>query len=160
MARRFAADARTTVRRAEAEARSEGGRSIGAEHLLLALSAQQETRAANMLAAANLDHEAITNALEHEFRRSLQAAGVAIEISDRLPVLADPARRLRMSQSAKLALQRALQLTIRRADKRLETTHLLLGILSAERGTVPRALEAAGVDRLHLIESAERALSA
>jgi ATP-dependent Clp protease ATP-binding subunit ClpA len=160
MARRFAADARTTVKRAEAEARSEGGRSIRAEHLLLALSAQEGTHAANVLAAAGLDHEAISNALEHEFRRSLQAAGIAIESSERLPVVDDPVRRLRMSQSAKLALQRALLVAAKRADKRLETTHLLLGVLSAERGTVARALEAADVDRLHLIESAEHALSA
>jgi ATP-dependent Clp protease ATP-binding subunit ClpA len=160
VARRFAADARTAVRRAEAEARSEGGRSIGAEHLLLALSAQQGTGAANVLAAAGLDHESIGNALESGFRRSLQAVGVTIESPEPLPVASDPTRRLRMGQSAKRALQRALLLAARRADKRLETTHLLLGILSAERGTVPRALEEADVDRLRLIESAERALSA
>ena len=160
MARRFAADARTTVRRAEAEARSEGGRSIGAEHLLLALSAQQGTRAANVLAAASLDHEAISNALEHEFRRNLQAAGVAIETSEPLhrrrscaPVADGP-----VGEACLAARAVACSQTRRQTARR--TTHLLLGVLSAERGTVPRALEAADVDRLHLIDSAERALSA
>jgi D-alanyl-D-alanine carboxypeptidase len=38
--------------------------------------------------------------------------------------------------------------------------HLLLGILRAEIGTVPRALALAGIDRAHLVLRVEQALTA
>jgi hypothetical protein len=42
--------------------------------------------------------------------------------------------------------------------KDLQPAHLLLGILQAEAGTVPRALALAGVDRAGLAERARQAL--
>ena len=48
--------------------------------------------------------------------------------------------------SLKLALERAMTLATQRGDRRITVRHLLAGVLAAERGRVPRALELAGVD--------------
>ncbi len=56
----------------------------------------------------------------------------------------------RWGASAKLALQRSLAAAVARGDRAIGAGHLLLGVLAAGRGTVPRALEAAGVDRAEL----------
>jgi hypothetical protein len=45
-----------------------------------------------------------------------------------------------------------------RGDRRIFPTHILLAILSADEGTVPRALDAAGVDTGALVASAEATL--
>jgi ATP-dependent Clp protease ATP-binding subunit ClpA len=156
--RKFAADARTTVRRAETEARAEGSRSIEAEHLLLALAREQDTDAVRVLTAAGLDHQALRDALDGQSRAALAAAGV--ELGHDVPQPRRSGKKpLRIGQSGKLALQRALAASTKRGDRRLETSHLLIGILRAEHGTVPRALDYVQVDRQHLISSAEAALS-
>lgn len=157
--RKFAADARTIVRRAETEARTEGSRSIEAEHLLLALTRQHDTDAVRVLEAAGLDHDTLRDALEGQSREALAAAGVEIGDDVPPPRHVSDRRHLRMGQSGKLALQRALVASTKRGDRRLETSHLLVGILRAEHGTVPRALAQIHVDRQHLIASAEAALS-
>ncbi len=157
--RRFAAEARATVERAGAEARREGSRAIEAEHLLLALSAARDTSASRVLKSAGLDHEAIRDALDGAFRTSLRAAGV--ELVDRGPVTGRVVGvgHLRMGQSAKLVLQRALVVAAKRGDRQLRTSHLLVGLLRAEYGTVPRALAHAEIDRQDLMSSAEKALA-
>jgi ATP-dependent Clp protease ATP-binding subunit ClpA len=157
--RRFAADARTIVQRAEALARAEGSRSVESEHLLLALTLQKDTDPARLLAGVGLDHDRLREALNGQFRDALTAAGV--ELSDDEPPRrqTNASQRLRIGQSGKLALQRALAATAQRGDKRLETSHLLLGILRAEHGTVPRALAHAQIDQQQLIASAEAALA-
>jgi Clp amino terminal domain, pathogenicity island component len=43
--------------------------------------------------------------------------------------------------------------------KDLQPAHLLLGILQAEVGTVPRALALAGIDRTDLADRARRSLA-
>ena len=44
-------------------------------------------------------------------------------------------------------MQRATTVAKEHGDRYLRPTHLLLGVLAAEEGTVPRALAGAGVDR-------------
>lgn len=157
--RKFASEARTVVRRAETEARAEGSRSIEAEHLLLALSTPEDTRAARVLAEAGLDHDVLRGALDGQFRDALSAAGVELGEDGPPARQASAAQRPRIGQSGKLALQRALLATAKRGDKRLEACHLLIGILRAEHGTVPRALDHAQIDRQQLAASAEAALA-
>ena len=49
--------------------------------------------------------------------------------------------------SAKRGLERALEEAKRRGDRRIGCEHILLGLLRAEHGTVPRLLAAEGIDR-------------
>lgn len=155
---RFGKEARTVVRRAETEARADGSRTVDAEHLLLALTSPEAMSSARVLSEAGLGHDELRDALENQFRDALAAAGVELE-GEGPPVReASAAKRLRIGQSGKLALQRALLVTARRGDRRIDACHLLIGILSAEHGTVPRALAHAQIDRRELIVSAEAAL--
>ena len=55
--------------------------------------------------------------------------------------------KLRWGASAKRGLERALEEAKRRGDRRIGPEHILLGLLRAEHGTVPRLLAAEGIDR-------------
>ena len=48
-------------------------------------------------------------------------------------------------QSAKLALVRALQVTVDRGHKRIDDRHLLIALSLAEAGVMPRVLHTLGV---------------
>jgi ATP-dependent Clp protease ATP-binding subunit ClpA len=142
MFERFTKDARAVTIRAQQEARALGSPTIEAEHLLLALA----DRSGGVLAEAGLDREGVRAALDAEAERSLAAAGVAWDVPS--PVIASAAPRF--ATSSKLALERALRAAVERGDRRLTADHVLLGILRAEVGTVPRALAIAGIDRAAL----------
>jgi ATP-dependent Clp protease ATP-binding subunit ClpA len=149
MFERFARDARQVVKSAETEARERGSATIEAEHLLLALTdCDPTTPAGETLAAAGLDRAALEQALASERERSLMSVGISIHDFD-LPA-PHPAARPRMAASAKSALEHALRISLVRADKRIGPGHILLALLRAEAGTVPRALAEAGVDRREL----------
>lgn len=64
MFERFTTGARTAVINAQVEARSLGHDRIGTEHLLLALLADPQTRLAQRLRAAGLDHDKARRALD------------------------------------------------------------------------------------------------
>ena len=53
----------------------------------------------------------------------------------------------RWGASAKQALERAVEEAKRRGDRHIGCEHILLGLLRAEHGTVPRLLAAEGIDR-------------
>ena len=72
-----------------------------------------------------------------------------------LPVAGQP----RWGESAKMALRRATIAAKDRGDRQLTPTHILIGVLRAREGTVPRALAAAGVDPAELAAHAEATLS-
>lgn len=156
MMERFARRSRTVVVRAREEAVREGSGTVEAEHLLLALADGEASSARRVLLDVGLDGDAVRGALEREHERSLAAVGVAAEAFD-LP----PATRFggepRWSTSAKLAMERALHAAQARSDRSIEPLHLLLGVLAAPAGRVPRALEAAGVDRTALFDAARAA---
>ena len=137
---RFAKDARAIVLAAsQEEAQTRGTGTVEAEHLLLALSAHPS------LQHLGLDHDRIEQALIQEEERSLASVGISAGDFDD-PTVSAPAHRLRLATSAKLALQRALTTAQHRHDRRIETHHLLLGVLAADHGRVPRALQIAGID--------------
>ena len=52
-----------------------------------------------------------------------------------------------------------MKAAVARSDKRIAGGHLLLGVLAAEAGTVPRALAIAGIDRQELRARAAAGLS-
>jgi ATP-dependent Clp protease ATP-binding subunit ClpA len=137
---RFTKDARAIVLAAsQEEAQTRGTGTVQAEHLLLALSAQPS------LQHLDLDHDRIEQALIQEEERSLASVGIAAGDFEEPAASATP-HRTRLATSAKLALQRALMTAQSRHDRRIETHHLLLGVLAADHGRVPRALDIAGID--------------
>ena len=146
MFNRFTGEARRVVRCAEREARELGSPTVEAEHLLLALTWADEPT----MAAAGLDRETIVYALDAEREQSLMSVGIAA--GD----IGVPPRRIeghpRVAASARIALERALKAAAARRDRRVVAGHILLGLLAAEAGTVPRALAQAGVDRRELAD--------
>ncbi len=153
-------DLHKTIALARTEARNLGSSRIEAEHLLLALASQPQLSAGRLLNAKGLDPATIRGALDLEFARSLGAVGISLHgfsLPDaRLSVLGA----LPFAQSAKLALQRAIKArTGRGRSRRLDSLHLLIGILSADGGTAARALGAIEVDRGALVARARAGLA-
>jgi ATP-dependent Clp protease ATP-binding subunit ClpA len=142
MFERFTSDARTVVKAAETNARGLGSPTVEAEHLLLALASH--TPPVTPLEQAGLDHDAVLAALDHARERSLMAVGLAAGDFDLPP--APVTRHPRFAASAKTALALAVKASAARHDRHIAAGHVLLGVLAAEAGTVPRALAAAGVD--------------
>ena len=143
----FADNTRILTEQASEIARELGSSTVEAEHLLLA-AAGAEGPAAQALRDEGLDFDGIASALVREMQRSLAAVGVSADPLHFAPDVTRP----RFATSAKLALERALKTAIlQRREKQITVRHLILGILEAERGTVPRALECAGVDRSALL---------
>jgi D-alanyl-D-alanine carboxypeptidase len=138
-------NARTIVHKGRDEAQRGGSGSIEAEHLLLAIADQSDL--APILTSVGLSPEGIRRALDGEFEQSLRAVGVEVRAADLPPASPDPADWPRIGASARLALERAAAVSL---GRRLQPVHVLLGVLAAEVGTVPRALALAGVDRLEL----------
>lgn len=143
----------TVLTRAEHEAREDGSKTIEAQHLLLAIAAEPTPATHRVL--ANLDHETIRGALEREFEHSLSVVGVSVGNYD-LPKPTRGPGHPKMGASAKLAMERGVFGAARKKD--LRPVHLLLGVLKAEAGTVPRALALAGVDRADLMTRAQEEL--
>ncbi|WP_327104068.1 Clp protease N-terminal domain-containing protein [Nonomuraea glycinis] len=141
----------TIIEQGSAEAHQDGSATIEAQHLLLAIAAQPEPT----LESAGLDHRTIRDALEREFEHSLAAAGVPRAAFDLPRPTRNPQPPTQLGASAKLALER-LARSHRKKD--LRPAHLLLGILQAQAGTVPRALALAGVDRADLTARVLRTL--
>ena len=142
--------------RAQHEAREDDSATIEACHLLLAIAGDPEPTAHELLGSVGLDQRAIRAALKREYERSLRTAGVSSvgyeqPRPSRLP--AHPA----IGTSAKLALERGLASVARKKDVR--PAHVLLGVLSAQFGTLPRALALAGIDQGDLTARIRRTLS-
>ncbi len=133
---RFTRDARATVVASREEARASGQHTVESEHLLLALAARPEL---------GLDRDRLATALAHEEEQSLAAVGVAASALE--PRARRRARREpQFATSSKLALQRAVAAAAKRSDRRLTAGHVLLGVIAAEHGRVPRALRIAEID--------------
>lgn len=157
MFERFKKDSRAVVLDAMAEARVRPEARIEAEHLLLALARRPGWDAGRVLAEVGLDHERLRGVLDAEVEHTLEAVGVAagtIRIPDStLPMAGKP----RWGESAKVALRRAQTVAHHRGDRHIGPMHILLGVLRADEGTVPRALAGAGVDPAELTARAEAA---
>ncbi|MFD8542535.1 Clp protease N-terminal domain-containing protein [Streptomyces sp. NPDC059649] len=138
------------------EAREDGSATIEAHHLLLAVAAEYEATTHQVLNTAGLDRRAIRDALDREFEHSLQTVGVSPS-AHALPRPTPAARQPKIGASAKLALERSFASVGRKKD--LRPAHLLVGILQAQVGTVPRALALAAVDQADLVSRVQQALS-
>jgi ATP-dependent Clp protease ATP-binding subunit ClpA len=144
------------IERGKDEAQQDGSAAVEAQHLLLAMAAGADNPARRILVSAGLDHQALRGALDKEFEHSLAAAGVTATAFG-LPAPSGAAERpSRLGASTRQALVRAMDAANRK--KNLEAAHLLLGILGAQAGTVPRALALADVSQADLAERVRRAL--
>jgi ATP-dependent Clp protease ATP-binding subunit ClpA len=157
MATTFGTYVHTIIEQAGHHAGEDGSATIEAQHLLLAIAAQQGTTAHQVLTSVGLDRQAIREALDREFEHSLRAAGVSLAAFDLLQPSSDPTPSARVGASAKLALERGVAAAARKKD--LQPAHLLLGILEARLGTVPRALALAGIDQADLTARVRQALA-
>jgi ATP-dependent Clp protease ATP-binding subunit ClpA len=145
MTMRFAKEARLVVEEATEIARDAGATSVEAEHLLLAV-ASHDTPVAAVLRRHGLDFDGLMSALADETARSLAAVGVTAGAVPFSPF----AERPRLAASAKAALEQTLRIALAHGDKQLTSGHVTLAVLKPARGTVPRALACAGVDRAEL----------
>lgn len=139
---------KTMLDRATTEARLDGSTTVEAQHLLLAIAGDQGSAAGRVLALGGLDRSAIREALDREFEHSLSAVGVdrsAFGVPSATP---DLQRVPHPGASIRLALERGVASGV---SPDLQPAQLLLGILQAEVGTVPRTLALAGVDRADLV---------
>lgn len=148
---RLGSDVRRIVVEARALAQRVAAPTLEAEHLLLAAARVSDTTACNALADAGLGYDELVAALDAEVETSLAAVGVSLS-SFTLPPVRPGARTPRWGASAGLALRRANRVAADRRERRLSSEHLLLGLLRAPAGTVPRALRLAGVDPVELAE--------
>jgi ATP-dependent Clp protease ATP-binding subunit ClpA len=139
---------KTILARAGHEAQLDGSTTVEAQHLMLAIAADPGTAAGSALISAGLDRAAIREALNREFEHSLGTAGVSASAFDLPPATPDPNRQPHLGASVQLTLERAAKAA---AGSDLQPAHLLIGILQAEVGTVPRALALTDVDRADLI---------
>lgn len=139
------------------EAHQDGSATIEAHHLLLVIAAEREPATRQVLGPAGLDRQAIRDALDREFEQSLGAAGVSVAAFDLPRPASAPKPPTRLGASAKLALERGFASGGRKRD--LRPGHVLLGILEARVGTVPRALALTGVDQGDLITRLRQTLT-
>jgi ATP-dependent Clp protease ATP-binding subunit ClpA len=121
---------------------------VEAEDLLRAFAAVPGS-AADLLAEAGLDADALDAALAAERAHGLASVGFAGDLPELDP--APRAVRPRWGASAHAIFGRI------RHDGRVGPAAILVGILSADLGTVPRMLELAGVDRYQLLGRATSA---
>ncbi|GAA0404746.1 hypothetical protein Acor_23680 [Acrocarpospora corrugata] len=135
---------RTILEQGAVEAQRDGSAAIEAHHLLLAIASVEGTDAHRVLVSAGLDRAAIRAALDREFAHSLASAGVSAAAFGLPPASPGPKPAADMGASARLAFERGFKYG---APRSLRPAHVLLGILQAQFGTVPRALALAGVDR-------------
>ncbi|NLE22742.1 MAG: Clp protease [Actinobacteria bacterium] len=157
MFERFPARSRKVLERARREAAVLGSQDLQAEHILLALTSDPDPVVAGVLAEAGLDREAVLRALDAQEEAALATVGVS-RAAFGLP----PARPLRRepgwATTSKQALVRAQRSAAARRDRSIRPAHLLLGVLHAEAGAVPRLLAFAGVDGVELTTRVEAAL--
>ncbi|WP_344844962.1 Clp protease N-terminal domain-containing protein [Nonomuraea dietziae] len=96
----------TIITEGAVEAQRHGSPTVEAQHLLLAVAAQEGTAPQRLLASAGLDHQAVLAALDREFDHSLSAVGVS-RASFGLSRSSTPVNRPpTMGATAKLALER------------------------------------------------------
>ena len=124
--------------------------------MLLAMASEAGTETSEFLASVGLDRRAIRGALDLELQHTLTAAGVSVDKAEPERSESTAHRPLQLGTSVQHALERGLGAT-REAPR---PAHVLLGILQADIGTVPRALALAGVDRSALIARVRRTLQA
>lgn len=158
MFERFDKRVRTVVVDARSEALIHADGQLEAEHLLLALARRSEDDAGKVLAGVGLAHDRLRVVIDADVERTLEAVGVSTT-AIRIPGSSLlPGKEPRFGASAKRALERAVRVAKGHGDRHLLPIHILIGVLGAREGTVPRVLAAAGVDVGELVVAAQARL--
>ena len=145
MFERFTGEARATVRRAAELAENEGAATVEVEHLLTALVDPPVDLVGRRLTALGITSDRLRDARDREFRSALALAGVSTTRS-----APPPARRVlrgrttKFAPSAKLALERTLEIVLQSGGWRITNGCLLEAIIISEVGVVPRLLRELG----------------
>jgi ATP-dependent Clp protease ATP-binding subunit ClpA len=126
---RFSDRARSAVELAELETRRLGHHHIGTEHLLLGLLSEGDSAEAQAMKAAGAT-------LDGAREKVAEAVGMNLDPYEGAPIF---------TARAKRAIERASRFSLQRLDERVETEHLLLGVLDVE-GTACQVLRGLGVD--------------
>jgi ATP-dependent Clp protease ATP-binding subunit ClpA len=145
MFERFSRDARQKIRRAAELAEAEGAAMVEVEHLFTALVDPVTDKIGRGLVSAGVIPQHIRSARDREFRSALALAGVATERS--VPSAAPRLRRgrtARFAPSAKLALERTLEVAVASGHRRITDESLLLAIIGTPVGIMPRLLDELG----------------
>ena len=158
MFERFTDEARQTVVRAQEEARRLDASRIEPVHLLLALT-RDTGRGGSALAAAGVDHATLSAALTHDALDADVLAAVGVDLAQVRatteavfgPGALDRGRRpasghLPFAEGSKRALEETLRAALHRKERRLDTGHLLLGVLAVADPTARRVLAGLGAD--------------
>ena len=132
--KQFREEFRGLLLQAQNEAAARGAAAIEAEHLLLAMATVPFGSASRVLEALHVSPGRITEALDRERARTLAAVGVDTRRLPHPRPMHD-SRRLRWGQSARLAAERST-----REDHPDAQVRMLLAIVRAERGVIPRLL--------------------
>ena len=138
-----------------------GSRTIEAEHVLLAITVAGTSDTRALLADAGIDNERLARALKEERRAAL--ARIGFRDLDETVLVATPHTeridRPMWGTSIREAMARARRVGSgrSRSGRGPSDADFVLGILLANLGTVPRALELAGIDRDTLIGRIQRA---
>jgi len=148
---------RRIANRAILEASRLSSPNVEAEHVLLALASEASGATTRTMVDEGLSYQAIDDALRREHEQSLRAAGIEPVDESRL-VSTRRRGRPGWGASAKEAFTRASHGAGRgRSRHRIQEFDLLLGVLQANLGTVPRALQIAGFDRAQLLSRLQAA---
>ena len=132
-------DVMVVLRRAEEEARLLGAPTCEAEHILLGLMDEPTVSASGVLSSLGLSRERITEALERELTSALARAHIHLAELPRPQSLGE-GHRVRWGESAQRLVERSIRES---ADD--PSLRMLLAIVHAEGGVVPRLLPELGV---------------
>ena len=171
MFERFSEEARWVVVHAQEEARDQRSERIEPVHLLLALS-RDPGRGGTTLRGAGVEPDGVRSALLRS-RRDLDAdalAAVGIDL-DAVRSAAEaafgpgaldrgkpmPTGHLPFSDECKRVLEQTLRFVARHQQKRIDSGHVLVGLLAVADPTVTRVLQQLGTDPNALREQASDA---
>jgi len=151
---RFTDEARLAVVRAQEEARQLHAEQIEPVHLLLALT-RDAGRGGTALRTAGIDHGTLRTGLDSRALDADALAAVGVDLDQVRataeavfgPGALDRGRRstsghVAFADGSKKALEQALRAAVRRRERRLDSGHVLLGVLAVADPTVSRLLAA------------------
>ncbi|OJF10879.1 Clp protease N-terminal domain-containing protein [Couchioplanes caeruleus] len=151
---------KTLLTRAGAEAVRSGDDLPGPEHLLLSALALPDGTAAAAFTHLGVDPGDFRTAVDRTHRDALDHLGLTVgDGLDDLPGADTPAGPYRMTASGQQAFQRAVTLSKETKPSLLRAAHIVIAVCEQGRGTVARALQTQGIDRIHLAAAAREALA-
>lgn len=146
--KQFRGELQELLLRAQDEAADRGAPAVEAEHLLLAMAAVPFGQASRVLQALGVSRDSIAQALDRERTSALAVVGVETRGLPHPQPVRDSRRHL-WGPSARLAAERSTK-----EDSADTQLRILLGIVHAEAGVIPRLLAELGLTTSDVEETA------